>query len=334
MSEEIKCVENIGSYRWSPLSNRKLEYIKWSSGVPEDLHKWRKDDWSFYDREIDKVILLFFQSGAGGLFLANCLSLSSSVCSFLSKTNKIKLWEQYLDTQGTFWNDLYLNNIAPEVCTWHQTRKNYVTDGYFFIYDHEHENIPTHYDFWFNPKMIYFKNADLFCKIRKVLKNIDGEIACASYEPLLPELKEYPIPKSFSEFFSLPIEKQNELKNVYSREMDKIFDSGPYMRNGRSFYIWDTNWFFSQKQTVLHIKELYDLYGFTDFDEEVISRLYRKWMVKLDSKCRETRSHMKNIPKFLSELTDPTNFDTCIWGFECLPDRREIRRKRNRPPLK
>jgi len=108
---------NLGSHRWNPLSNRSLEYIKWDK-VPEDVQYQRKNlKRSFYDRDYEKVIVLFFQSGSGGLFLANCLSLSNSVCSsFVHVNEKIQLLNNYLKRQkGTFWNDLYINNYYPEL---------------------------------------------------------------------------------------------------------------------------------------------------------------------------------------------------------------------------
>ncbi len=308
MTKEIK----IGSHRWNSNSGRQLEYIKWH-GVPDNIEYQRKKlKRSFYDRDYDKVIILFFQSGAGGLFLANCLSLSISVCSsFVHLNEKIELLNKYLNSQGTFWNDLYLNNYYPELFleqpeegVWH------TTDGYFFVHEHEGKNIPLHLDFWNNASMIYFKNTDLFCKIRKLLKNIDGKAGYISYEPLLPNKEEYPIPHSFSEFFNLSTKEQDDLKNAY-RSADLY--SSSFLKNKKPLYVWDTNWYFSEEDTVTHIKELYDLFGFKDFNEKIITSYYRKWISTLDELSKTAIPKMLNIDELLK---DKQNYDVAISNFK------------------
>lgn len=306
---------NLGSHRWDPLSNRELEYIKWDH-VPEDIEYQRKElRRSFYDRDYEKVIILFFQSGAGGLFLANCLSLSNSVCSsFIDINEKVELLDKYLDSQGTFWNDLYINNYYPEAFNSDlENRKEriwHTVDGYFFVHEHEAKNIPVHFDFWSNCNMIYFKNPDLFCKIRKLLKNFDGRVGYMSYEPLQPNKKEYPIPSSFSEFFKLSVKEQNELKKAY-KSADLY--SGSFLKNKKLFCVWDTNWYFSEEDTVTHIKELYDLFGFSDFNKDAISNYYLKWISKLDELSQ------KGIPKDIDKLlNDEKNYDIPISNFKDL----------------
>ena len=317
--KKITCVENIGSYRWGPLSDRKLEYMKWSR-IPDDVPGQKDIQRSFYDRDTDKVIINFFQSGAGGLFLTNCLSLSPSVCSSLSLSQKKELWNRYLDTQGTFWNDLYLNNYSPEVGRSHAETKNLVHDGYFFIHEHEHQNLQQHFEFWSKPNIIYFKNADLFCKIRKLLKNVDGRFAFKSYESLLPDLKKYPTPKSFSDFSRLSIEKQKEYMKVYARKNQDL-PAGAYYKEGKRIYIWDTNWYFSETETSTHIKELYDLFELKGFNENLISSFHKKWITKLDEKS----GIIKQIPEgqyiktMKSLLKDTSSWDIPISNFKDLP---------------
>lgn len=305
---------NLGSHRWNPLSNRSLEYIKWDH-VPENVEYHRKKlKRSFYDRDYEKVIVLFFQSGAGGLFLANCLSLSNSVCSsFVHINEKLELLNKYLDNQGTFWNDLYINNYYPELFQYEDDNQEdlwHTTDGYFFIHEHEAKNIPLHLDFWTNCNLIYFKNPDLFCKIRKLLKNFDGKVGYVSYEPLQPNKEEYPIPNSFSEFFKLSNKEKNELKNAY-KSADLY--SASFLNNKKLLCVWDTNWYFSEEETVTHIKELYDFFGFSDFNKNAISDYYLKWISKLDELSQ------KGIPKNIHQLLcDERNYDIPISNFKDL----------------
>lgn len=311
---------NLGSHRWGPESNRKLEYIKWKT-IPNKLElKYNRNVLKrrFYDRDYEKVIVLFFQSGAGGLFLTNCLSLSNSVCSsFIRTSDKVKLWYKYLNSQKIFWNDLYLNNYSPEVLFDHDLDWGNTTDGYFFIYEHLYENIPLHLEFWNNGSIIYFKNPDLFCKIRKLLKNIDGELAHKSYEPLMPDKKEYPIPSSFSDFFKLSIEEQEKLKNAYARD-DSELES--YLKDKKFLYVWDTNWYFSEEDTVTHIRELYDIFGLENFNEELVSLFYRMWISKLD-KLSKTR-FAQNPKQFETTklLADKKYYDVPICNFEDIPN--------------
>lgn len=327
MTQNIRCIRNIGSYSWGEQSGRKLEYIKWG-GLPEDyLEQRRLKGRNFVDRESDKIIIVFFQSGAGGLFLSNCLSLSSSVCSPHSLKEKVRLWDKYLDKQNKFfWNDLYLSTI-PEIGNIAQSGVS--STGYygnFFMFEHEPENIQLHYDFWTNnPSMIYFRNSDLFCKIRRVMKNIDGNFKFKSYEKLVPDLIKYPIPKTFSQFFNFSKEKQEEYIHVYKRYKLKYagigdmatFEppAGPNYVNGKLFYIWDTNWFFSETETINRLRELYEVFEYDDFHEKILSFFYKKWMGKLNEKCEQVPENMVLMPKLVENLK---NFDKAITDFRDL----------------
>ena len=63
----------------------------------------------------------------------------------------------------------------------------------------------------------------------------------------------------------------------------------------------------------MHIKELYDLFGFKDFNEEAITNYYRKWITTLDELSK------KDLPKNIFELLcDKNNFDVPISNFDDL----------------
>ena len=264
MTEEIDELKNsldfskirIGSHRWSVESNRELEYIEWDS-LPDDVDEQRDNlKRFFYDRDYENILLIFFKSGAGGLFLSNCLALSDSVGSiFIDIEEKIRFFNKYLESQKVFWNDCYINNTSPEV---HQNNKEYFRKRYHFVYEHNPKYIKHHLKFWSNCNVIYFTNPDLFCKIRQLLKNIDGNLGYISYEKVKEDLDDYPIPKSFKDFFNLPKKTQESLKNAY--KSDENLSTFCFLKNKKLFYVWDTNWYFSEEDTVTHIRELYDLF--------------------------------------------------------------------------
>lgn len=319
MQHMMNQLRNLGSHRWNQYSNRKLEYLTWDK-VPSDI-EYQRDvlKRSFYDRDNDKVILLFFKSGAGGLFLANALSLSSKVnSSFLNIKEKVKLIYEYLENQnGLFWNDLYINNYYPDVYEQYLERdeqKSHTTDGYFFVHEHEPENIKEHLKFWTNCNVIYFKNPDLFCRIRKLLKNVDGIVSYMSYESV-PARKGYNIPSSISEFISLPKEEKDKLIDGYIGKHGNDLYPSSFIHNRALFYPWDTNWYFSEKDTVDHIEELYTLLGMEDFNKKVITFYYRKWISKLDELSKRPFPSKEVL---YNALMDNKTLDRPISSFESI----------------
>lgn len=295
----------VGSHRWNEKSGRNLEYIKWG-GVPEDIEYQRlRMGRSFFNRDDKKVTIFFWQSGAGGLFLSNCLALSPSVCSNFSTTQeKIDFWNKFLKDKGNFWKDLYIQNYCPEIFSHHPSDLD--VEGYFFVYGHEDKDLPEHLHFWSNATVIYFKNPDLFCKIRKLLKNFKGTLGFMSYEPLMDTLKDYPIPISFSAFKKFPKKEQEEYKKAYECEY-LVGATGAYTQGTRSLYVWDTNWFFSEAQTVNHVKEIYDMMGLEGFDKKLIGSFYRKWFNKLDKLSQEVPEKLKNMKTLLKNEKEYDN---------------------------
>lgn len=313
----MKKFGNLGSHRWNECSNRKLEYLTWDK-IPDDIEYQREVlKRSFYDRDNDKVVLLFFKSGAGGLFLANALSLSSKVnSSFLNIKEKIKLLYEYLENQNRlFWNDLYINNYYPDVYEQYLEKdetKYHTTDGYFFVHEHEPENIKEHLKFWTNCNIIYFTNTDLFCRVRKLLKNIDGVVGYMSYESLVSS-KKCLIPSSISEVIKLPEkEKQKLFKEYKSKYGDNLYPSS-FLHNKALFYPWDTNWYFSEKETIDHIEELYYLMGMEDFNKQVVTFYYRKWISKLDELSKRP---FPNKEELYNALMDTSTLDRPISSLE------------------
>ena len=120
------------------------------------------------------------------------------------------------------------------------------------------------------------------------------------------------IPTSISEFRSLTTENKNKLKKICSSNED--INSFCFLKNKKLFYVWDTNWYFSEEYTIIKIKEIYDYLNFPDFNGNVIRYYYRKWVTMLD----ELRS--KKIPhNFESILKNPEYYENSMSFHEDKP---------------
>jgi hypothetical protein len=48
-------------------------------------------------------------------------------------------------------------------------------------------------------------------------------------------------------------------------------------------YVWDVNWYLSEKDTLNNIEKLYNILGLSGYDEKVIKIMYEKWIGKINS---------------------------------------------------
>lgn len=209
---------------------------------------------NFQDEKNTNSIIIIFDGGSGGGFLANCLSLSDNVGSTI--TNKVDFLLEKLENMNVVWDDFHLNNIIDE-------------GKYFFILDHplSPKVLKYHLNKWNSRIVILFKNTNYFCKLRRCVWNVNGEICYdEAYEEGIIENK-------------FKLEKYNDKKQVYS-----FCD----VNKKTNFYIWDTNWYFSFEDTIFNLKLLYDLLGFGSIDEKSIKKYYDVWIEKIND--------LKNIP--------------------------------------
>lgn len=193
-------------------------------------------------------IIIIFDGGSGGGFLANCLSLSDNVGSTIN--NKIDFLLEKLDNMSVVWEDFHLNNI--------------IEDGkYFFILDHPFTSkvLKYHLKKWNSRIVILFKNTTYFCKLRRCVWNVNGEIC---YDE---EYKDGIIKTENK------IEKYNDKNQIYS-----FCD----LNNKTNFYIWDTNWYFSFEETLFNLNQLYNLLELGSVDEKAIKKYYNVWIKKIN----------------------------------------------------
>ncbi len=287
---------------------KKIFSYLWSSHGVEykltDEHEIKNDKeriYSYINPDYKNVLFIYYKSGAGGLFLANCLALSEQVYTLHSTLDsKIEYLNNSLEKQELFWNDVYLIPPIIEYDTPEHVHKN----RYTIIFDHDPKNIKLHLKHWNNLDVIYFTNPDLFCKVRRLLKNYDGVFVKDSVE-YIKDCDEKMIPSSINGFSSLEKEKQIKLKNIF--KSGENLNNFCFLKNKKLFYVWDTNWYFSEDCTIMQIKELYEHLNFPDFHEDVVRSYYKKWILKLD----DLRS--KEIPTdFTSIINDEKYYDKSI----------------------
>lgn len=283
-------MNKIVSYLWS---HSGLKYnLEYKLVDENDVKNDKERVYSYINPDYKNVLLFYWKVGAGGLFLSNCLALSEHVYTlYPDLSSKINFLTNSLDNQNLFWNDIYLTPSIIEYDTPEHVHKN----KYTIIFEHEPENVKLHLKYWNNMDVIYFINPDLFCKTRRMLKNYDGEVIRYSCQYIKNYIKKI-IPRSISHFNSLNDDMQKNLKSIFSS--NENINSFCFLENKKLFYVWDTNWYFSENCTIMKVKEIYDYLNFSDFNEDAVRFYYKKWISKLD----QLREH--EIPNDVSILNN------------------------------
>lgn len=216
-----------------------------------------------YNRDTNKVILIIFDGGSGGNFLANCLSFNDKVATTIK--DKIQFCKNKIDNIDLIWNDFQINNLLND-------------QKYFFILDHPLNKhvISEHLKYWKNPNIIYFKNTKLFRKLRRCVWSLVGE------EDVIFEVDDLNEKfKTFSEFSKLNHNEKTKIIEKYS-DKNQLY-SQSLLTNKRSTYVWDTNWFLEYEDTIENLKKLYGVFDLGNVDEQTIKEYYNYWMNKIDN---------------------------------------------------
>lgn len=231
--------------------------VKWQSFFPSRYNfKYKTHDEriiNFYSNfecvDINsKSILIIFEGGSGGGFLANCLSFSDKVGSTID--NKLEFLIKKLENMNVVWDDFHLNDIIDN-------------DKHFFILDHPLTKnvLKYHLNKWKSSIVILFKNPIPFCKLRRCVWDVNGEI-CYDKEYINGEIRKYN-----------KLEKYNDKNQLYS-----FCD----IKSKVNYYIWDVNWYFSQKDTIDNLKVFYKCLNFGELDERSILHYYNVWINKIN----------------------------------------------------
>ena len=224
------------------------------------------------DYNSDKKVIIIYSGGSGGNFLRNCLYFNdSSCCCFfyvpyydmlVSTLDNIEEKLNYIISETedqSVWKDprLELNcklqdhKISITTCHDNSLKKT-LLDG-LQIYP----NCKT---------IIYYKNTSFFKYLREY-KNY----SCWSDSPYGTICKQ-----TILQFIKKSEETKIKLINLFVDE-DQVY-SHCYIDSKITCYVWDTNWYFSERDTIDHIKELYELLSLPGFKENAISKYYNAWI--------------------------------------------------------
>lgn len=226
------------------------------------------------NKNYDKIVLLAYTYSSGGNFLINCLSLSDDVCSsFNSVKDKEKYFYDKLGSQELYWVDFTINN---QKYTYNDIELNN-KEKYFFISTHIVEDkdeskslVDYHLYHLKNCKIIYFINPNLFCELRRCVHNYK-KISNFSKFNSLNHI-------TLDNYFNLSEFEKNKLKNKYN---DKKKYSYCDIKTKKEIYIWDVNCFLSENDFLYLIKQFYDGFCLSGFDEELLRNFYKAWIGKL-----------------------------------------------------
>jgi len=230
----------------------------------------------------------------------------------LTKQDKLTYLYDELDKTKGKWNNLNMSteqlfgfhghdylNCSPDKLKYNPiieilTNRN---QHYFFLIAHSFKELDVMVNVWKNAKVIMYTNVRAFKDWRR------DDDAHAMYFKQWNQIKgaDWPAlpPQDLEELESLPTSILDEMKsnfgNFYSycREFLEapfnILDSA-YQKRVDSFknhfhgeyFEWNTNWYFSEKDTVEQVKNVYDLLRLSaDYDEEAIKKFYNRWFNKL-----------------------------------------------------
>jgi hypothetical protein len=231
--------------------------------------------------DTSKVIIMYYPVGAGGLFLNNCLNFSDDISCFNCNNiqEKLQLLISTTKSQSIIWND---PSLESSDCSGNQ---------YNILTNHPYPSLKKRLSedlkSWVNcNKIIYFKNSELFVKLR----------SCNLNEKDIFEKNK--IKMSPLQFINMSEEKKYKLMCHFNDNNQSY--SQCVLSNKKLFYVWDTNWYFSLNEILIHIKELYDILNLSGFNSDVISEYYKVWIDKIDELKIET------LQKFNEKFNEKT----------------------------
>lgn len=167
---------------------------------------------------------------------------------------------------------------------------------YFFLIAHTFEELDIMINVWKNSKVIMYTNVDKFREWR-----INTDRNRIAYSAQWNQFKgaDWPDspPTTLEELEALPLAILDEMKadfdnfhvhcrqyikhsllpTTYQKKVDNF-------RNNfhRDYIEWNTNWYFSEKDTVEQVKHVFEKFGLSeDYNEEEITTFYKEWSKKL-----------------------------------------------------
>ena len=244
--------------------------------------------------DYDKVIILKYLPGGGGKFLCACLGLSDDAVLMredlaqMQLNNKLpiekklkylllatkeqsekKIWEDW-GLRGGFWNinlTDYLQCGKEDISRKSAPIVNKCIENNKFIFQtvHDDKTLISMLRYWKNSKVIIFKNEQKFSSKRTLgfqgrSSTNFGRSSITGNDRLFVRLVKNS--RKFSTNSSCSITKlgldQSQINNLS--------------------YEWDCDWYFSKDKTISEIEKLYDSFGLSGFNAEMISEFYEAWI--------------------------------------------------------
>jgi len=268
----------------------------------------------------DKIIIVVYPNGAGGKFLINCLGLSDDcvfqsaelavrqLCGKFTQQDKIAYLLDKLNNTTEKWDDLdlhtpYLFGInSSEYMIKHINDINFnrcieplinLNQHYLFITAHQYALVEACITGWPNARIILFENTEKFVSERCIRRpnkffNIWVEIRKDNWPKLIPNtfdgLEKLPpailtnLKSNFAEFYSSYVEYLTEL---YPSHQTVINFKNNF---SEKIILWNTNWYFSEKDTVREVGNLYVNLNLNNFNSTFITDYYHAWLNKIKNK--------------------------------------------------
>ena len=202
-------------------------------------------------------IIVCYPGGAGGKFLINSIGLSNSavfqdvdlanqqLAGNLTSQDKFNYLVNELDKVTTHWNDL---NLGCGYITGINPQLFIEKNLYLFLVAHNSQIMGQRLGQWPNAKIIVFKNST-----------------------------EFILTRGNNYFFEDVIPPEN-IKLDIDLIQGSIISQAKRLKN---VIWWDTNWYFSESNTVDQIEKLYTDLNLTDFNREFVTEYYNLWINKL-----------------------------------------------------
>lgn len=270
--------------------------------------------------QTSNIVIVCYPASAGGKFLINCLGLSNDAVfqdsklaekqlnGEFSQEDKIQFLAARLTDASTNcrWTDLGLGctelfGIPNQVTTDHyaetiqqsaahldviDTLSN--SDKKFFIVAHGLKMLDAHLGMWPNAKVIYFYNCQKFINFRakKNAQKIWDSLKGSSWPELAPASL-----NAYKETTSLNIQNEIKARNcenalilAYKEDQLRTFINDAqdkYKHKVSDAIYWDTDNYFSDSDTITHLKSIYSNLQLGNFNELAIQQYYQHWIKTL-----------------------------------------------------
>lgn len=214
--------------------------------------------------ETDKLIIVCYPRNTGGKFLINALGLSDraifqsdalaekQLAGAFTHADKIQYLNEKLDEVKDRWTDLDMGCYQ-----------------FFGFTSPVYKNTSVN-EMVFNPIVETITNDERynFFMVSHECYALQKQIQVWKNAKLI-------IFENFSPFISHYRPEGNALQ--WDNDKEKVW-MGQITAVKEPMFYWNTNWYFSKEDTLAGIKELYTLLGFSDFNQESISRYYEQWI--------------------------------------------------------